>query len=225
MAIHNLKINTQISLDTEQNKDIITLLEDLKEGHRIGQFLGEMVKAVVDNPSDIKAEEFVRKYNADNIRSTYFKFLDSEVKQMKTKVDEMYKMVLDMYILTKFGKHLGIEGKTNNVLSAQFIVEKQLKDLERILGVNLRSAYESDKMQDTEDTADKALEFIINTYSGIVGELKTAQEAVTVVEKVIEKQVETPTVQENTEKTEQEESEYVDFGEADLDALSNFFGE
>ena len=164
MAIHSLKVNTQISLEQEKDKDIITLLEDLKEGHRIGQFLGDLVKAVVDNPYGIKAEDFVKKYNADNIRNTYFKFLDSEMKQIRSKVDEMYKMVTDMYILTKFGKHIGLEGKAENVMSAQFIVEKQLKEIERILGVNLRAAYESDKIQDITELAESALEYIINTY-------------------------------------------------------------
>lgn len=231
MAIHSLKVNTQISLEQEKDKDIITLLEDLKEGHRIGQFLGDLVKAVVDNPYGIKAEEFVKKYNADNIRNTYFKFLDSEMKQIRSKVDEMYKMVMDMYILTKFGKHIGLEGKTENVMSAQFIVEKQLKEIERILGVNLRAAYESDKIQDITELSERVLEYIINTYSGIVGEIKNNQEAVTVVERIVERPVEkidkkndVELNQEDTE-TEQVDSEYVDFGEADLSALSNFFGE
>ena len=231
MAIHSLKVNTQISLEQEKDKDIITLLEDLKEGHRIGQFLGDLVKAVVDNPYGIKAEDFVKKYNADNIRNTYFKFLDSEMKQIRSKVDEMYKMVTDMYILTKFGKHIGLEGKTENVMSAQFIVEKQLKEIERILGVNLRAAYESDKIQDITELAESALEYIINTYSGIVGEIKNNQEAVTVAERIVERPVEKIDKQSDIElnkedtETEQVDSEYVDFGEADLSALSNFFGE
>ena len=94
--------------------------------------------------------------------------------------------------------------------------------------------------------ADESLEYIIDTYSGIVNELKSmfevTQPQVQIIEKVIEKPIEKTEVIEQkvegisekpTEKETEQSNDIVDFGDANktvefgsegLSDLSSFFG-
>ena len=186
-------------------------------------------------------------------RKNFFDSLTKEVNLMKQKVDKMYEMVLKTYILGQMGKKLGLEEKADNLLMAQFVVEKQLKEIQDLLGITLGSSVlASNKKQEVEKIADNALEYIIESYSGIMNELKNTQHVI--VQNVVggEQNVQgiasgqniesiAETTEQTDNKTEQKETkveavntngessadedETIDFGNADFSALSNFFGD
>lgn len=150
-------------------------------------------------------------------------------------------------MLGQMGKHLGLEEKADNELMAQFVIEKQLKELQDALGISLTSSvFASNRKQDIEKIADDALEYIIESYSGIVNELKTivsnaqtvqvqtAQQINTQFQQVdepVNNVVETPVINveqpnvDNSTADNSDEDEIIDFGNADFSALGSFFGE
>ncbi len=92
-----------------------------------------------------------------------------EINKMKRKVEEVHDMALRMYILAQFGKRLGLEDKSKNLHQTQFILKKQLRDLENILGVSIKEDNEqTDKLN---ELSEQVMEYIINTYGDVVEEL------------------------------------------------------
>lgn len=250
MGTHNIRLGSQLSFDEHQEADIIKALETMNASHKSGQFISNLIRIAFDCPeimdnnsgkyekgAIIKAmENSGLSYN----RQAFMYQITKEVDAMKKKVDEMYSIVLKTYMLGQMGKHIGLEQKADNELMAQFIIEKQLKELQDTLGISLTSSiFASNRKQDIEKIANDSLEYIIESYSGIVNELKaivSSAQAITVQQPVVQAQlpletvVETPVVvNESTEKVVNTEDdldndEIIDFGGADFAALGDFFG-
>lgn len=249
MGTHNIRLGSQLSFDEHQEADIIKALETMNASHKSGQFISNLIRIAFDCPeimdnnsgkyekgAIIKAmENSGLSYN----RQAFMYQITKEVDAMKKKVDEMYSIVLKTYMLGQMGKHLGLEQKADNELMAQFIIEKQLKELQDTLGISLTSSvFASNRKQDIEKIANDSLEYIIESYSGIVNELKaivTSAQAVPVqpvvpVQSTLETVAETPVVVNNSPEkvvnTEEDldNDEIIDFGGADFAALGDFFG-
>lgn len=250
MGTHNIRLGSQLSFDEHQEADIIKALETMNASHKSGQFISNLIRIAFDCPeimdnnsgkyekgAIIKAmENSGLSYN----RQAFMYQITKEVDAMKKKVDEMYSIVLKTYMLGQMGKHIGLEQKADNELMAQFIIEKQLKELQDTLGISLTSSiFASNRKQDIEKIANDSLEYIIESYSGIVNELKaivSSAQAITVQQPVVQAQlpletvVETPVVvNESTEQVVNTEDDLdnddiIDFGGADFAALGDFFG-
>ena len=265
MGNYNIRLGCQLSFDEQQEADIIKAIEKLNATHKAGQFMSNIVRLAFDCPDIMDKSSgayekgaVIKALDEAGIfysRKNFFDSLTKEVNLMKQKVDKMYEMVLKTYILGQMGKKLGLEEKADNLLMAQFVVEKQLKEIQDLLGITLGSSVlASNKKQEVEKIADNALEYIIESYSGIMNELKNTQPVIVQnVENIANRQnVErvasgqnTESIAETTEqtdnKTEQKETEVeavntngdssadedetIDFGNADFSALSNFFGD
>jgi hypothetical protein len=257
MGTYNIRLGSQLSFDEQQEADIIKAIETMNASHKSGQFISNLIRIAFDCPeimdnnngkyekgAILKAmENSGLSYN----RQAFMYQITKEVDAMKKKVDEMYSIILKTYMLGQMGKHLGLEEKADNELMAQFVIEKQLKELQDALGISLTSSvFASNRKQDIEKIADDALEYIIESYSGIVNELKTivnnaqtvqvqtVQQPVTQFQQVNESannvvdtpvmNVEQPNV-EDSSADNSDEDEIIDFGNADFGALGSFFGE
>ena len=264
MGTYNIRLGSQLTFDEEQEADIIKAVEAMNASHKSGQFISNLIRIAFDCPeimdnnngkyekgAILKAMENTGlSYN----RQAFMYQITKEVDAIKQKVDKMYDMVLKTYILGQMGKQIGLVEKADNELMAQFIVEKQLKELQDTLGISLTSSVlASNKKKDTEKIANEALEYIIESYSGIVNELKgivtQAQTVVTQAQSVVNQTPQSNvaasenivnTVSNNVATQEVkavaqeskdvntgdgDNDEIIDFGDADLNALSNFFGE
>lgn len=257
MGTYNIRLGCQLAFDEQQEADIIKAIEALNSSHKTGQFVSNVLRLAFDCPEimDKSSGQYEKgavlkamensglSYN----RLTFMNQITKEVNTMKQKVDDMYNMVLKTYILAQMGKHLGLEEKADNQLMAQFICEKQLKELQDILGTSLNSStLASNKKADIEKIANEALEYIIESYSGIVNEIKAITSSVVVqtsnqaisdnthissiaettenVSKDTEKVAENKEIIEESTK-DNNDDEYIDFGNADIGALANFFAE
>ena len=263
MGNYNIRLGCQLSFDEQQEADIIKAIEKLNATHKAGQFMSNIVRLAFDCPDIMDKSSgayekgaVIKALDEAGIfysRKNFFDSLTKEVNLMKQKVDKMYEMVLKTYILGQMGKKLGLEEKADNLLMAQFVVEKQLKEIQDLLGITLGSSVlASNKKQEVEKIADNALEYIIESYSGIMNELKNTQPVI--VQNVVggEQNVQSiasgqniqsiaETTEQTDNKTEQKETEVeavnnngessadedetIDFGNADFSALSNFFGD
>lgn len=250
MGAYNIRLGSKLSFDEQQEADIIEALESMNASHKSGQFISNLIRIAFDCPeimdknsgkyekgAIIKAmENSGLSYN----RQAFMYQVTKEVDAMKKKVDEMYNIVLKTYMLGQIGKHLGLNEKADNELMAQFIIEKQLKELQDSLGISLTSSvFASNKKQDIEKIANDALEYIIESYSGIVNELKgivSSASAVMMQKPVVQTVIQSEklnednkAVSDNIEKANTNEDsdndEIIDFGNADFNALSSFFGD
>lgn len=249
MGTYNIRLGSQLCFDEQQEADIIKALETMNASHKSGQFISNLIRIAFDCPEIMdnnngKYEKgaIIRAMENSGLsynRKSFMCQIQKEVDAMKKKVDEMYEIVLKTYMLGQMGKHLGLEEKADNNLMAQFIIEKQLKELQDTLGISLTSSvFASNRKQDIEKIANDSLEYIIESYSGIVNELKAIVNSAQAVEvqqpfvKVVETPVitdESKTIAEDTKEevstiVEDDSDEIIDFGGADFGALDDFFG-
>lgn len=251
MGTYNIRLGSQLSFDEQQEADIIKAIESMNASHKSGQFISNLIRIAFDCPeimdnnngkyekgAILKAmENSGLSYN----RQSFIYQVTKEVDNMKKKVDEMYNIILKTYILGQMGKQIGLEEKTENELMAQFIIEKQLKELQDNLGISLTSSvFASNKKQDVKKIADEALEYIIESYSGIVNEIKNIANSIKTVQiQAVQQPIETVQQMDNvnnsistdteqanaTDSKEDDDNDFIDFGNADFNALCNFFGE
>lgn len=187
MSTYNIRLGSQLSFDDEQEKDLIAVIEQLNANHKMGQFVGHLLRIALENPEIMEVKN--GKYEKGAIikqmelagmsynRKQFFTDVTKNLADMKKKIDTIYDMTMKMYVLAQMGKHLGLEEKANNSLMATFVLEKQLKDIQDSLGVILSdSVYASNKIDASHSKANDTLEYIIETYDNILNELKATFE-------------------------------------------------
>lgn len=275
MANKTIKLVANLTFDEDKELDIVNMINYLNSHHKTGQFLSGLIRLAMDCPDiimkntngEIDMGPSMNKITVDGIstiRRDFMNNLNSKVDKLWEQVTDIRKMALQVYTLAQMNKFVGIETKSENTLRASFVLEKQLSDLQRSLGTLLNDKqFIDERLKKSKEFSDETLEYIINTYDGIVSEIKNQFSTVnTMVSQVVEtrpvepvetKQAETKqaeTKQAETQvaevvepapvekskplniinasdSTSDTEEEIIDFGSdpADLDLLSNFFGE
>lgn len=221
------KLNSIVSLDTKKEKDLISFLEKCRDSRRLGDFVTICVRACWDNPKILEKSGY--NINSNSLtaeRIKYFKDIEDKLNNLVIKVNEIYDIAFKVYMLSLMGKKLGIEEQSLNTLKAQFILQKQLNEFRSILGIE-NLVYESDKIADIQSKADDILEYIINSYDGIVTELKEVKTIPIETIKIENNTIKKDNTTENIEITEQKDDD-IQLGfdnNVDWDALSNFLGD
>lgn len=175
MARYEIRLGAKITLDSEQEADLIKVAERLNQTRRMSEFMTALFRTACDSISLLKSgkQEDVDTVAAglsaaglNKERKEFFDSLTRKVTQMHDKIDEVYNIALKTDTLAKLNKMNGLEGKSQNAAMAQFALQKQMKDLENACGV-MFGPYESGMALDMSKKADDILEYIIETYDGI----------------------------------------------------------
>ena len=183
MAAQSIRLSSMLTFDDAKEQDIINLIGELNSSHKTGQFISNLIRVAVDNPELLKCVS--GRYSAGPIleqldtlnqsfnRYQYFNNITSKVDEMHKKIDSMYDMVLKTYMLAQIGNKLGLEQKSENNILAQFVIEKQLRELEDLVGTNFQtSVLASNKKANVDKLTDEVLEHMINSYSTVIDALK-----------------------------------------------------
>lgn len=169
-----------ISFDKNRDGHIIEWLKSKRQSHKITDEIEILIKIFFENPEDYvyRAEELAKltSLGITPAASKFYTGANKKVAEMHEKVDKIYNMCLEMYTLAKFGKSTGLDKKAENVAIAQFLAQKQIKDMCEALGIRDMQVFESNKIPNIEEKADNALEFILTHYDGIVKELVISQQ-------------------------------------------------
>lgn len=237
MSIYNIRLN---AFESTKEKDITDILDELNSHHQLNQFIANSIRYVMQNKDAFRqfTKEQLNSYGIDYDRMRFFSELTKQITDMKHKVNSIYEMASKVYILAQMNKKLGLEVKADNLLSASFVIEKQITDLENILGTSINESYASSKLEDAHKKAKDAFELILESYDDIITEISTrmnqpvqvvqqvvqnapVEEKVEKHEETIEKPVEIKTIDTSTED-ELGDDDYIDFGNADISALEKF---
>ena len=185
MGTRSIRFGSQLTFDEDKEKDIIDTIDTLNSSHKMGQFMSNLIRLAFDNPEILRVgadglekQAMLQQVESNGMsvsRQRFMSGVTSEISDMKKKVDEVYNMAFKLYTLALMNKHLEIEKKSDNSLRATFVLERQLRQLQSSLGVNISDAvYESDKINDVHARAEDCLEYIIEAYDGIIDEMKQA---------------------------------------------------
>lgn len=180
MGRRSIRLGSTISFNEETEADIISKIEYLTSRHMLGDFISNVLRVAFESPDKLESKTSMSKAISEisasgmtKDRVQFFSSVSKEIEEMKAKVDKMYDMNLKLLCLAECGKHMGIEDKTKNSLRAQFVLERQLEDLTSALGLtHATHVFNSNKVIETEEKAKDIFKFILETYDGVLTELK-----------------------------------------------------
>lgn len=171
---YKVKLSCTIPLNSQKEADIIRYMNELKAKHKLGDMVANCVRFCWEHKEELEKLGFkAEKTGVLDLREEYFKSIGVSLNEMRRKVDKIYEMAFKTYLLAQFNKRIGLEEKSKNSLSAEFILERQIDEIAKTLGVDsINSVWLSNKQENTEEKAKEVLEYILEVYDGIVSELK-----------------------------------------------------
>lgn len=251
MGDYRIKLIATLLVDDQKEKDLVDFIDSLRDRHKLGDFVTAAMRVCWDNPEYL--EKCGYKYDTYGMTAERRKFMQgvsSSLSELHSKVDKLYEIVSQLKVLALMNKRLGLEQKIDNNLMATFIMQKQVDDLARLLGVNsIQPIWATDKLVNEQKKAEDALELIITAYDGIVNELKASIEPKYSIISMAEQAQQEETTQETKKETEPEKKEEhkkepekkeeykeeqivkvepepeMDMSDADWDMLAMFVGE
>ena len=182
MSKTDIRLGSLISFDSEREADIIEFIQDLTSQHKLGRFIGYLLRLACETPETLQYREklnpILKEMNDLGItprRDAMFKQFSKEILDLKNKINDIYVISEKLYTLALARKALGLEDRAKELLAAQFVVRRQTALLESKLGTSsLLYTYESDSMRDVQKKADEILEVILETYGDLLNDVKIA---------------------------------------------------
>ena len=182
MSKTDIRLGSLISFDSEREADIIEFVQDLTSQHKLGRFIGYLLRLACETPETLQYREklnpILKEMNDLGItprRDAMFKQFSKEILDLKNKINDIYVISEKLYTLALARKALGLEDRAKELLATQFVVRRQTALLESKLGTSsLLYTYESDSMRDVQKKADEILEVILETYGDLLNDVKIA---------------------------------------------------
>lgn len=168
------QFSVTMNFDSDREKDIVGVLKMLQNRRNLSRFVASLVRIALDSPEWFcdKDSEFLKeviKYDITPVRYEATEKVVEETHKMKEKLDELYKMNVELYTAIKAGKVVGAEDAVKNQLAANFIMQRRNYALAELVGVTGGfGVYESEKVHSVEEFAEKSLEYILETYGDIL---------------------------------------------------------
>lgn len=175
MSKYEVRLGAKLLLDDAREMDLINIAEGLNSSRKMSGFITALFRTACDNLEKLsngdkeKYEQLVQSMASLGVseeREAYFRSLEEKVHDMQKKIDSIYDVAFKTYSLAQVNKMNGLSGKSENLALAQFALQKQMRDIEEILGANI-GVYESGRLIDMKKKADSVLEFIIEAYDGV----------------------------------------------------------
>ena len=168
-----------LNFSDKEEKDMNNLVGELAASRKLGAYISNIVRLAYDNPELVGVAINTKAGTITRARRQMLNECEAKYNELNAKVDKLLDMCEEMYTLTKFGKRLGLESKTKNMLQAAFMADRQLKELDT-LGFSCREV-EEELPSEVEERCDKTLELILTSYSDIVNEVRESRERVVTV--------------------------------------------
>ncbi len=168
---------TKIKLDASREQYVQYKIKELAKSGKLGEYLTALIRISMSDPTNSGAsDDFIQSVIDLGMTGETKKFLDKcseELADMHSKVDAVYRMCVDMYTLVKFKGMLGLDNAVKAPAASEFMCKRLINKFCQSLDIDDYTLFESDKVRSIEDTADKALEYILESHGDIVEELKT----------------------------------------------------
>lgn len=186
---------TKIKLDASREQYVQDKIKELAKSGKLGEYLTALIRISMSDPTNSGANEaFIQSVIDLGMTGETKKFLDKcsdELAEMHSKIDAVYNMCVDMYTLVKFKGMLGLDGAVKAPAASEFMCKRLINKFCQSLDIDDYTLFESDKLGKVEETSDRALEYILESYGDIVDELKACRTVETItVERTVESTVE-----------------------------------
>lgn len=175
MSVRQIRLNSVITLENEQEKDIIELVDRLNSTHKMGEFVTVLLRLACDCPEVLEKRKgrfesgeltkLIHKQGMSQGRLNTARELAEKVVDMRNKVDFLYNEILKMSTALEMGNRLGIKERVDNSVLASFIVRKQIEQLQKELGFGGYGVFKADVEKAHMEKVDEIMEYIVTTYA------------------------------------------------------------
>ena len=180
MGVIQIRPGETLKFDAEKEADIVEKVKALSNSHKLGDLVANLLRIAFESPELledraklISSVNRIQQLGMSQNRHEYYLSINKEMESLRKKIDEIYSMSYKVYTLALMNKLLNIEKQAENSLMATFILERQVENITRTLGIDsIGHIFESNRLESTKNKAEDVLEYIVNTYSGIVAEIR-----------------------------------------------------
>jgi hypothetical protein len=149
-----LTINTSLNFD-DSDDYIVDKLLSLKDQHKVGDFLVYCVK----------------NYSKEQEYSNKNQVAEQLIVELQNKINAIWDMALKTYGLLEIGKRVGLEKSPKNLMLSSYLLNRELNKIQELLNIDITSIPDKSITQQADDI----IEYIIHSYDGLLGEIKTLQ--------------------------------------------------
>lgn len=175
MKDYKLKLGAVIGFDSKKEKDMIEYINRLAEQRRLGDFISNTIRVVLENPAEVKRLGFdMNRFDISYGREKFYNDIVKQVSDMGDKIDKIYDMTLKLFMMAQFGKVAGLEQQTENFAGTQLVLQHQIRELCNTLGINSDRLYNSNKYVNMEQTSEDIMAYIMSHYSNEVNSIMNA---------------------------------------------------
>ena len=168
-------LHSTLRFDPVRESYIIEAIDRLKSQGKLTDYLNDLFRLAFETPELINTNtallDMMASYGVSPCAKEFFEEKAKEITEMHHKIDEIYQMCLEMYTLTKFGKSIGLDKKSQNMARAEFMLERQVNEICHKLGIVDKNVFKSAKIPNIEQQSENILDYIITHYDGIVKEI------------------------------------------------------
>lgn len=178
MSKREVRIASKLSFDTELERDIIENIEKLTEKRKLTGLIESLIRVYFDEPGKLRDRDLyntlleTQRVGVIPSRQKFFDSVNDKLDDMNRKIKALEEENNKMLTLIKLGEKYGVDEKVKNLAASTFLVNKQLRTLEKELGVSRYDImFLSDKQSEFEQKAEDTLEFILENYRGVIESL------------------------------------------------------
>lgn len=172
MGTKNYRI--ALTFDVDKEADLIAEFDSLSSSKKLGPLASNLLRAAFDGHA--KNNEAIQKLTTSTLspnRAAFFNGIAQRIKEQDKKIDTIYDMCSELYGLARMNRVVGLESKADNLMASMFVLQRQQSKLKEVLGDgNFNHMYESEKLLNEKEKADKIMEYIMTVYVEIIAELK-----------------------------------------------------
>lgn len=172
MGDYDTRVWLRLSFDTEKERDIINRVAYLTEHRKLGNFIEQLLRFAVDHNEELAELGFNSEdYGITKMRDKFFGAVNAELKEMMKKIDEVYDIAFSLKCMAYGGHVVGLTEQADNLISAQYVVDEQLKKLQSALGVEDLRVSNAFEHKELDDRAKEVVEYIKEHYSAELNSL------------------------------------------------------
>lgn len=178
MSNYEIRAVTKLNLDSVREKDIIEEINSLIEHRKFGNYITNLLRFAAEHRADLEELGFNgASRGLVDTRKKMIEELRGELLDLKTKVDCIFEMMLELKTAFEVGHVTAIDTQVDNLIAAKIVVQNQMNKLKRTIGDGLGFTFEgfgTVEKSVIDKTAKEAAELALAHYGSEISQLASS---------------------------------------------------
>lgn len=166
MAEEKIKLGCVLTFDSEKDKDMIDLVNELKSRHKLGKYLNALI-GLVQEREDLQEELRSQFEDEQTSRQKFFDGVREEVNQLVEDNKVIREELIELKAALKYGDSVGLLGKVENVELGNLNNLMHMREMSKKLNGNIQANIIEEEKELIDRTVDKVVDRVIEELRGI----------------------------------------------------------